>query len=436
MKRSGGQWNDARTATRCGASTCAVDRDLPLSSHEQEQETMTRRVPVLAFVAFFAAAQGALAQTRPDVSGSYTLVGQNGQKIGSATISGEGDDLVLRARLDDGRARPDMPLDAARSQGGRLTFAFTPGSGTGLVNVIAGTQPAGPSRPMSAEVTRENAGALRAIVREGDTIIARERLTRFRAALLVHANTYDPTHVNAFRSYATVIARRYKAMGYAEAETMLGTSIDVVAERLQKAAADAKQFERLVFIGHGGWDGPVLGKYDDGGTHQGSSHYNQEIFGKLVDAIRAGMTPTGAIFSSSCHAAGSNVYERAAGRNAYVWTDDLAARTGRIVAGPAGYTSTEYTERHVMALLEGEGTVVQECKWASKAGSRTIMGKKSLAQSTLRTPADPVHLPAPTPPPAEPEVVANNPATPADPIPASVAPPVVNLPLGEPVPAQ
>lgn len=404
---------------------------------------MNRRVPVLAFLAFVAGAQGALAQTRPDVGGSYTLVDANNQKIGSATISGEGDSLVLRARLLDGRERPDMALDPARSQGGRLTFAYTPGGGTGIVNVITGTQPAGPANPMSAEVTRENSGALRAVVREGDAIIAREKLTRFRAALLVHANTYDATHVSAFRNYATVLQRRYKAAGYAEAETMLGTSIDVVAERLQKAATDAKQFERLVFIGHGGWDGPVLGKYDDGGTHQGSSHYNQEIFAKLVDAIKAGMTPTGAIYSSSCHAAGSNVYERAAGRNAYVWTDDLARLTGRIVAGPAGYTSTEYTERHVWALLEGEGTVIQECKWASKAGSRTIMGKKTLAQSALRTPADPVHLPAPTPPPTptpppivvEPIVTPTIPNTPTDPVPATVPTPaaVVNQPLGEPV---
>jgi hypothetical protein len=411
---------------------------------------MTRRVPVLAFVAFVAAAHSALAQTRPDVGGSYTLVGENGRPIGSATISGEGDALVLRARLDDGRERPDMALDPARSQGARLVFAFTPPDGTGLVNVISGTEPGAPAQPMSAEVTRENNGALRATVREGDAIIARERLTRFRAALLVHANTYDPTHVSAFRAYATHVARRYTAMGYQVAETMLGTSLEVVAERLQKGAADAKQFERLVFIGHGGWDGPVLGKYDDGGTHQGSSHYNQEAFAVLVAAIQAGMTPTGAIYSSSCHAAGSNVYERAAGRNAYVWTDDLARLTGRIVAGPAGYTSTEYTERHVMALLEGQGTVVQECKWRSKDSSRTIMGKKSLADAPLRTPADPVHLPAPRPEP-EPAPVVDNPAptVPATPTegggatPAATVPPittitppaVVNLPLGEPVPA-
>lgn len=383
----------------------------------------------VALIAAFALVAGspALAQSRADLTGAYALHAESGARIGQASINGEGDGLVLRARTNDGRARTPLALDPARSSNGKLVFARAADTATsdGLIGGLEGgdaaPQPNAP-RPRSVEITRLNDGSLRAVIKEGDAVVGRERLTRVRAALLVHASTYDETHVSAFRGYATRIARLYRDRGYVTGETMLGTSVDVVVERLLKAEADGQPFDRVVFIGHGGWDGPVLGKYSEEGTHQASSHYNPEVFAKLVDAVKRGTTPAARIFSSSCHAGGSNVYERAAGRNEYVWTDDLAVRTGRIVAGPAGYTSTEYTQQHVLAVLEGEGRTVQEVRWASGTGSRTIKSKSTLAGTPIG-PVPVVHLPEPEP------VTASAPEPAAEPVAATPA--VVNLPLGE-----
>lgn len=382
-----------------------------------------------ALIAAFALVAGspAFAHPRADLTGAYALHAESGARIGQASINGEGDGLVLRARLNDGRTRTPLALDPARSTSGKLVFARSASNATsdGLIGGLAGSDaaPTPNARPRTVELTRLNDGSLRAVIKEGDAVVGRERLTRVRAALLVHASTYDETHVSAFRGYATRIARLYRARGYVAAETMLGTSIEVVVDRLLKAEADGQPFDRVVFIGHGGWDGPVLGKYSEEGHHQASSHYNPEAFAKLVDAVKRGTTPAARIFSSSCHAGGSNVYERAAGRNEYVWTDDLAVRTGRIVAGPAGYTSTEYTQQHVLAVLEGEGVTVQEVRWASGTGSRTIKPRSSLAATPIG-PVPEVHLPEPVtasaPEPTEPA---------AEPV--AAAPAVVDLPLGE-----
>ena len=81
--------------------------------------------------------------------------------------------------------------------------------------------------------------------------------------------------------------------------------------------------------------------------------------------------------------------------NPYVWTDDLAARTGRVVAGPAGLTSTEYTLRGVKAALEGEGTVIQEARWAGPDGSRRLRSSGSLRGTRLVAAPEP-HQPATT----------------------------------------
>ncbi len=387
---------------------------------------MNRTVLIAAFA--LVAGSPVFAQSRADLTGSYALLGESGARIGNASINGEGDALVLRARLNDGSERAPISLDAARSSGNTLVFARPAGPASdGLIGGLDGTSgevaPGAPAR--TVEVTRQNDGSLRAVIKEGDRVVSRERLTRVRAALLVHASTYDETHVSAFHAYASRIARMYRDRGYVKAETMLGTSIEVVVERLLRAESEGLPFDRVVFIGHGGWDGPVLGKYSEEGHHQASSHYNQEPFAALVDAIKRGTTPAARIFSSSCHAGGSNVYERAAGRNEYVWTDDLAVRTGRIVAGPAGYTSTEYTQQHVLAVLEGEGRTVQEVRWASATGSRTIKSKATLAGTPIG-PVPVVHLPAPVV-----TIDAPEPAVEPAAEPVAATPAVVDMPLGD-----
>lgn len=387
---------------------------------------MTRTRIFGAIAMLMCAASAASAQVKPEqFAGAYALIGANGQRAGSVSIAIEGDAVVLRTRLRDGTSRPDLHLDRARSTATKALFrgAGPSGPATGLDDVVsaggaAGTAGAAAGGARTLELTQD----LRSVLKDGATVVATERLQRVKSILVVHSSTYDPTHVNAFRAYATRLVQRYKtSLGYTTGETMLGTSIEGVAARLVRAGEEAAPFDRLVFIGHGGWDGPVLGKYDEEGTHQASSHYNQEAFAKLIDAIRKGTTPNAQLFSSSCHGGGNNVHERAKKMNAYIWSDDVAHQTGRTAAGPAGYTSTEFTEQHVLAVLEGQGTTKQEVRWRSPKGVRSIRPGGTLAGTPIQ-PLVPVHMPAP-PAPAPVTAVTE---TPAEPTPA-----VVNLPLGD-----
>jgi hypothetical protein len=389
----------------------------------REDVAMTRTKLFGALAMVFCAASAASAQVKPEqFGGAYALIGANGQKAGTVSVSIEADAVVLRTRLNDGTTRPELRLDRARSSSTKAVFAgeAPAAPSVGLDDIVAsGGTATAPAASAGAARTLELTQDLRTVLKEGATVIARERLQRVRSILIVHASTYDPTHVNAFKAYATRLARRYKeTMGYTTAESILGTSIDMVAARLVRAAEEAAPFDRLVFIGHGGWDGPVLGKYDEEGTHQASSHYNPEVFARLIDAIRRGTTHNAQIFSSSCHGGGNNVHERAKKMNGYIWSDDVAHQTGRTAAGPAGYTSTDYTEQHVFAVLEGQGTTKQEVRWASPKGVRSIPPGGTLAGTALR-PVAPIVMPEP------PVVTAAE--TPAEPVAAT---PVVNEPLG------
>ena len=80
---------------------------------------------------------------------------------------------------------------------------------------------------------------------------------------------------------------------------------------LPGAAGAGRYYQRLVFIGHGGWDGPVIGSRAEWATRQVSGKENPELFDTFVAAIQKGMTPDGKILASSCHAGGSDRYERA-----------------------------------------------------------------------------------------------------------------------------
>ncbi len=146
-----------------------------------------------ALIAAFAlvAASPAFAQSRADLAGAYALLGQDGRRIGQASISGEGDALVLRARLASGQERTPLQLDPSLSQAGRLVFA-RPGAANsdGLVGGLTGPDGATATpdaRPRTVEITRQNDGSLRATIKEGGAVVGQERLTRVRAALIVHA---------------------------------------------------------------------------------------------------------------------------------------------------------------------------------------------------------------------------------------------------------
>ncbi len=155
-------------------------------------------------------------------------------------------------------------------------------------------------------------------------------------------------------------------------KSVVGTDVDVALQTLRAASANGTPYDRVVFVAHGGWDGPFFGH------QQTSGKDDQKTWPDFCAAIRRGTTPTARLYSSSCHGGGSNYTERKKGNSDYIWSRDLAKRTGRTVAGPAGPTSTGYTLQQGKAALEGEGVVKQETAWDGPLGSHRIYPGKSL----------------------------------------------------------
>lgn len=336
--------------------------------------------PVL--IAFCLAAP-ALAQ-----EGAYLLSGPQAQ--GSARIERQGVDLVLVTTLDGGEPRPLARQDPTRPG----TFIYTrPLQSGGAIAVLAGT-----AEVATWTVTlRDVSGGKEAVIRKGQRVVATEQLRPRpakagpKAALLVHANAYDKSHANAFKSYATELAAYYRLHGYKRADLLLGDGQESLIAALRRADHEQRPYARVVIIGHGGWDGPMLSQ---GGTSQVSWTDSQPLYLEWLAALQAGTTPDARIFSSSCHAGGNNRYET--GR-AYRWTDDVARRAGRIVAGPMGKTSTEYTRQHVLAVLEGIGSTRQEVRWGSPQGWRTIRGGGTLGGAQLHPWTDTLPQASPIP---------------------------------------
>lgn len=173
--------------------------------------------------------------------------------------------------------------------------------------------------------------------------------------VLVIADRRHKGDGGAFNVYANRIKKTYATRGY---QTVIGDidSFEDVIDELK--AATSAPYSRLVFISHGGWDGPIYRGHI--GTRQVSGKYNVELYEKFVAAVKVGMTTEAKIFNSSCHAAGTARDEDVSYGSPYNWVHDLSKRTGLHVAGPAGKTSTEWTLQHVLATLEGQGVTVQE----------------------------------------------------------------------------
>lgn len=183
-----------------------------------------------------------------------------------------------------------------------------------------------------------------------------------------------------FRAYAEQVGRAYKGQGYQVVIADVDCWLDVVDE-LQ--AARGTPYARVVFIAHGGWDGPIF--RGGMGQSQVSPTEDKETFAKLIAALRVGTQRHGRVLVSSCHAAGSANHE---GSGGYRWVHDLAARTGRQVAGPAGTTSTEWTLRHALAGLEGRGTARQELHVARGTKVRVVRPGGTLAGARTMTAAE------------------------------------------------
>ncbi len=257
----------------------------------------------------------------------------------------------------------------------------------------------------------------------GDTFYLLHAPQARREGLFV-ACTADVTEGEGkyFYNLAKELQELYRAKGYRvrDEDLVEGSSWDVVIDKLNAAAQAGAPYERLVTIGHGGWDGPIMGDHAQSSQWIGGSQYQ-----RLVEAVQRGVSPTGKIFTSNCHTGGSDRFERRedwswtdaqpardrfhAAQDALEqaqadlaaasegereaaqqalseaqfelesarsdlgyqidlhskrWTEELARTTKRFAAGPMGITSTTYTMQAVQAILEGEGVAKQET-WAA-----------------------------------------------------------------------
>jgi len=239
---------------------------------------------------------------------------------------------------------------------------------------------------------RERGDRLEGVIQEGGAVVGHLVLSDRNAdldakwALLVPTRRWSsgngPREERAFRGYCRRLKAFYRARGI-RSELQFGEGAESVIEMLEAAPAQGRLYSRIVIIGHGGWDGPTMGVTNSPYQVSGRDS-DPALFLRFIEAIRQGTSADAKLFSSSCHAGGSNVYELHDGRRKYNWTHDVAVRSGRTVAGPAGYTSTEWTYRHVLAALEGIGTTKQEVHVAGPEGLRVIRPSGSLAGTPVR----------------------------------------------------
>jgi len=199
--------------------------------------------------------------------------------------------------------------------------------------------------------------------------------------LLIPTIRYTEKEQRTLKGYALKLQRYYANRGI-PADLHQASSAPGVIHYLEDAALAGKRYKRIVWIGHGGWDGPIMGTSS---PTQVSAKDNPKKFEQFITALDEVLTPDARLFASACHAAGNNKYEAEMHfKSHYSWVHDVAKRTGRLVAGPAGYTSTEFTYQHVLAILEGQGTVKQEVHVATGETLRIVWPGRTLAGSSIR----------------------------------------------------
>lgn len=192
-----------------------------------------------------------------------------------------------------------------------------------------------------------------------------------------------------FLGVAEQMAAFYRGRGY-ETEVLQGRSVEHLIAALGRQRRNGGRFARVVFIGHGGWDGPLLGTGEDADgrevTMQASAQEGTHLWPALVTAIADATTPDARIYSSSCHAGGSDRYERREDWGGSTTTCGSTTWRGAPDAWwPAlGPHQRGYTLRQVKAALEGEGTVAQETRWASPSGARRIGYHRALDDTALQ----------------------------------------------------
>ncbi|MEZ6187449.1 MAG: hypothetical protein R3F62_20880 [Planctomycetota bacterium] len=325
-------------------------------------------------------------------------VAEAGDWLGTyrGSLEREGRTHEVRARiLAQPGGRLELRLEARGL--GRLRFeggdcpdevVFRRGAGgTSLSGALVGA-PKGPSASLTLRRAGEEfLGAYEATQGPPATL----RLTRERRALIVYAqDPENPGDTRVFAEAARSVAAAYQRRGYAAAEVQpCGSVCDVVT--LLQNAADLP-LSRVVFVGHGGWDGPFFGPESPSQvSNRPVCDSNQPVaehvrWGEFTQALRRGTTADAQVYASACHTGGSNRYEAQGFLDTddpvnahYAWSRELARATGRIVAGPAGTTNSAWGARQVEAVLEGRGTVIQQTHWCDGHSERTLPPGKRLA---------------------------------------------------------
>lgn len=332
------------------------------------------RSPVVLFITLLLAAAPAHANDEPLV-GKYRLGGREGARAltGTIVVRRDGAGLTFSGPLG---SRGDVTF-AGTAEGGTYRFEpTTDGSGSGGVGLVGaltpGDAPAPETGPAQGCTLTLRPGATagkftgQLAAADGRRLMTVE-LTRKRQALIAYATGYQQDHDDVFRVYGKKIATYYKALGL-EVNLLPVASWDEVLEALRAAGQSGAVYSRLVTIGHGGWDGPMM-------HGQLSPWLNATRWTELVEAVRVGTTPDAKYLVSACHAGGSDRFEKARGdaRDDRSWVDQVARATGRTVTGPAGTTSTTFAFRQAQAA-EGAGAFAQETRVASAAGVKVCRG--------------------------------------------------------------
>ena len=232
----------------------------------------------------------------------------------------------------------------------------------------------------SLEISRRDASSYWAIVRADGTVRSRQVLNRLALrALLVNVGGDAMEEGIFLRRALDPLERYYRGKGYEVVRFPSLHPDDLIAllDREQ-----AHPFTRVVVSTHSGWDGPIwvsLKRPDAVQIFTWDPRFDQ-----LARALRTATVPEAKVYVSGCHAAGSNKHEPPSPK---VWVRDLARSSGRTVGGPTGRTSAaEHTYRQTLAVLEGEGRVVQETVLVTPTEERRWGGGVSLRVTPVAPP--------------------------------------------------
>ncbi len=312
---------------------------------------------------------------QPSIAGSYSVHQQGSRRPARAVVVPGQDGLELTI-FNPGGASARFFSTHRDSSSGAWTF-----SRTRSVGVVGRLE----SEGGSTEVIRLQATSKGRLTGERKWASKTRRIALIpKRRLLVVLSAY---RVYADRLHARFQALRlevyYRLKGY-ETERVSPQNWEELTTYLESESNDP--FKRVVFITHGGYDGPVLGYEDDEddyfvyplmtileddgelpGTRQLAPEDEDDMWTRMVKAVHASTTAKAKVYVSACHAGGSDAGERetASGYLASLtpWVTLLADATGRAVVGPAGYTSWHNTFGGVMAMEEGRPSP-QELVWA------------------------------------------------------------------------